>query len=121
MSRAIGDLQYKNPMNTFDLEQTAKSKRAAAAPSDARGDFISNQAHIKSIQLNNDRRYVLMISTDGISDVTDAKPLMDYAMESFAAGTRATDIATEITSRVASRPASDNCTLVLVFLDGTKS
>jgi serine/threonine protein phosphatase PrpC len=121
MSRAIGDLQYKNPINTSYVGGTTKSKRAAAAAPEARGDFISNEAHIKSIQLNSDRRYVLMLSTDGVSDVTDGKMLMDHVMKAFAAGSRASDIATEVTARIAGRPESDNCTSVLVFLDGTKS
>jgi serine/threonine protein phosphatase PrpC len=120
MSRALGDLQYKNPVNTLDVDGTAKSRRASASSTapEARGNFLSNQPHLRSIQLHRDRRYMLLCCSDGVSDLTDEKRLMEHAMKEFMAGKRATDIAKQITTLTTGRPESDNSTCVIAFFDG---
>ncbi|KAL1966610.1 hypothetical protein VTN77DRAFT_4021 [Rasamsonia byssochlamydoides] len=121
MSRALGDLQYKNPVNTLDINGSAKSRRANAAAPEDRGNFLSNKPHLRTVQLKKDSRYVLLCCTDGVSDITDDKLLMDHVMKEFMRGQRATDIAKQVTSLTAGRPESDNSTCVLAFLDGINS
>lgn len=121
MSRALGDLQYKNPVNTLDIDGTTKSRRASAAAPEARGNFLTNEPHLRRIQLDRDSRYVLLCCTDGVSDITDEKMLMEYVMKEFMRGQRATDIAKQVVSLTAGRPGSDNSTCVLGFFDGINS
>ncbi|KAL1985652.1 hypothetical protein VTN96DRAFT_7519 [Rasamsonia emersonii] len=121
MSRALGDLQYKNPVNTLDIDGSTKSKRASAAAPEARGNFLTNEPHLRRVQLDRDSRYVLLCCTDGVSDITDEKMLMEHVMKEFMRGQRATDIAKQVVSLTAGRPGSDNSTCVLGFFDGINS
>jgi serine/threonine protein phosphatase PrpC len=126
MSRALGDLQYKNPINNLDIGGTKKSRRAIASGSSApqprnRGNFLSNEAHVKTIQLDQDSRYVLLCCTDGVTDVTDERLLIEEVARDFTRGRRATDIAKRVTKATAEQPQSDNCTCVIAFFDGMAS
>ena len=41
MSRALGDLQYKNPVNTVEDESTMpRERRASSSSAPVRGDFL---------------------------------------------------------------------------------
>jgi serine/threonine protein phosphatase PrpC len=121
MSRALGDLQYKNPVNTLDIEGTVKSRRANVAAPEARGNFLSNKPHVRTIQLRRDARYVVLCSSDGVSDSTDETLLMEHVLKEFHRGRRATDIAKQVTTLTADKPQSDNCTCVVAFFDGINS
>jgi serine/threonine protein phosphatase PrpC len=121
MSRALGDLQYKNPINTFDISGMPKSKRANAALPAERGNLLSNEPHVRRFQLDLNSRYVLLCSTDGVSDITDERMLMEEVVGDFVKGQRAADIAKGVTNAAARLPHSDNCTCVVVFFDGIQS
>ncbi|KAL1884599.1 hypothetical protein Plec18167_002189 [Paecilomyces lecythidis] len=121
MSRALGDLQYKNPVNTMDDDMTAKSRTAAAAPPGSRGDFLSNEAHLTRVELSPDKRYVLVCSSDGVCDSTDEKALVAHIMKSSSSGERAKDIAQSIVNTTAARVGSDNSTCIVALMDGTKT
>ncbi|OKL64602.1 hypothetical protein UA08_00117 [Talaromyces atroroseus] len=126
MSRALGDLQYKNPINNLDVAGTKKSRRAIASGSRAqhprnRGNFISNEADVQTVQLDQDSRYMLLCCTDGVTDVTDETMLVEEVAKDFMRGRRATDIAKRVTKATAEQPQSDNCTCVIAFFDGTAS
>jgi serine/threonine protein phosphatase PrpC len=121
MSRALGDLQYKNPINTMDISGTPKSKRANAALPAERGNFLSNEPHVRTVELDRSSRYALLCSTDGVSDMTDEKMLMEGVMGDFVQGQTAADIANRVTSVTARLPHSDNCTCVVAFFDGIES
>ncbi|GAD92473.1 protein phosphatase 2C, putative [Paecilomyces variotii No. 5] len=121
MSRALGDLQYKNPVNTMDDDMTAKSKTAAVASPGDRGDFLSNEAHLARVNLSPDKRYVLVCSSDGVCDTTDEKALVTHIMKSSSNGERARDIAQNIVNSTAARIGSDNSTCIVVLMDGTKT
>lgn len=118
MSRALGDLQYKNPINTMDISGTPKSKRAVAALPGERGNFLSNEPHIRTVELDRNSRYVLVCSTDGVSDSTDEKTLMDEVVGGFDQGRPAADIAKMVTNATARFPKSDNCTCIVALIDG---
>lgn len=121
MSRALGDLQYKNPVNTMEDDMTAKSRTAAAAPPGKRGDFLSNEAHLARVDLSPDKRYVLVCSSDGVSDSTDDRTVLGHVMRSSMHGRRARDIAQEIVNSTAARIGSDNSTSIVALMDGTNS
>ncbi|KAJ9223498.1 hypothetical protein DTO271D3_1579 [Paecilomyces variotii] len=121
MSRALGDLQYKNPVNTMDDEMSAKSRTAAVVPPGNRGDFLSNKAHLSRVNLSPEKRYALVCSSDGVCDSTDEKALLEHVMRSSSAGERARDIAQEIVNVTAARYGSDNSTCIVALLDGTKT
>ncbi|QKX62799.1 uncharacterized protein TRUGW13939_09964 [Talaromyces rugulosus] len=121
MSRALGDLQYKNPINTMDISGTPKSKRANAALPGERGNFLSNEPHVRRVELDSGSRYALLCSTDGVSDMTEEKKLMEDVMGDFVRGRTAADIANRVTSITARLPHSDNCTCVVAFFNGIES
>ncbi|EED15171.1 Protein phosphatase 2C, putative [Talaromyces stipitatus ATCC 10500] len=122
MSRALGDLQYKNPINNLNLTRgTKKAKRANASGSTIRGNILSNEAYVRTIKLDPNSRYTLLVCTDGVTDVTDEKQLMTEVMSDFVAGRRARDIAKMVTTATGEQPHSDNSTCVIAFLDGVRA
>lgn len=122
MSRALGDLQYKNPVNTVeDGSPTTQARRASSSSAPVRGDFLSNDPYTSVRTLQSNRRYLLVIVSDGVSDRIDDTALIQHAMKLSMRGMRANDIAQEITSSTASRPKSDNASCVVALLDGQHS
>lgn len=122
MSRALGDLQYKNPVNTVEDESTMpRERRASSSSVSARGDFLSNDPYTSWRTLRPTCRYLLVIVSDGVSDRTDDTALIQHVMKLSMRGMRANDIAQEVTSSIASRPKSDNASCVVVMLDGQHS
>lgn len=125
MSRAIGDLQYKNPINTADDDSGAsrKTRRASSSSSDpsTRGDFLSNVPHINRQTLKSDRRYLIVVTSDGVSDTIDDTTLIRRVMGLSMRGIRAGDIAQEVANTSASQRGSDNGTCVVALLDGQDS
>ncbi|OJJ35527.1 hypothetical protein ASPWEDRAFT_172329 [Aspergillus wentii DTO 134E9] len=124
MSRAIGDLQYKNPINTIEDEGTSQKTRRASSSSSApetRGNFLSNEPDMMRLKLSPDRRYLLVVVSDGISDSTDDATLINHIMKLSTRGMMAGDIAQEVASLTASRRGSDNRSCLVAFLDGQDS
>lgn len=122
MSRALGDLQYKNPINNLNLKGgTKKAKRANASDSKIRGNILSNEAYVRTIKLDEKCRYTLICSTDGVTDITDEEALIKEVVSNFVAGRKATDIARMVTTATGELPHSDNCTCVIAFLDGVEA
>ncbi len=122
MSRALGDLQYKNPVNAVDDEsKTPKARRASSSSTPVRGDFLSNDPYTSQRMLQSNRRYLLVIVSDGVSNRTDDTALIQHVMKLSMRGMRANDIAQEVASSTASRPKSDNASCVVAMLDGRQS
>jgi serine/threonine protein phosphatase PrpC len=123
MSRALGDLQYKNPLNKVDRGPAAGEGdlEAASAPSEQRGDFLSSKPHLARITLEKDRRYILTLVTDGVLDAVEEDVLMRRICGlSSQQGLEAEEISWRVVNEVGDMPKSDNATCVTVFLDGCK-
>lgn len=122
MSRALGDLQYKNPVNTVGEEYTTTPvRRASSSSTSMRGNLVSNEPYTSRRILHAHHRYLLVIVSDGVSDYIDDTVLIQYVMELSLRGMRATDIAHEVVHRMAGRPRSDNASCVIVMLNGQQS
>jgi serine/threonine protein phosphatase PrpC len=117
MSRALGDLQYKNPVNTF-TDNTAADTSAGSGP---RGNFLSNDPYTSQRSLHTDRRYLLVVVSDGVTDRVDDDSLVKHVMKLSMRGKRTSEIAQEIATDSASRPHSDNASCIVVMLDGQGS
>ena len=124
MSRAIGDLQYKNPINTVEDSSASKKMRRASSSSaspGSRGDFLSNIPHINRQKLRTDRRYLVVVTSDGVSDTIDDTKLIRRVLALSMRGMRAGDIAQDVANASASKPGSDNGTCIIALLDGQDS
>lgn len=124
MSRALGDLQYKNPVNNIDDDSvTPRARRASSSstPTEARGDFLSNDPYTSRRTLQADRRYLLVIVSDGVSNHTDDAALVQHVMKLAVRGMRASDVAQEVATMSARSPSSDNASCIVAMLDGQKS
>lgn len=124
MSRAIGDLQYKNPINKADDEGASeKTRRASSGSSDAasRGDFLSNVPDINRQSLQADRRYLVVVTSDGVSDTIDDTTLIRKVLDLSMRGLRAGDIAQDVANTSARRIGSDNGSCIVAMLDGQDS
>ncbi|KAJ5294495.1 hypothetical protein N7508_009316 [Penicillium antarcticum] len=119
MSRALGDLQYKNPVNTFD--PVPDPAASTSSRSESRGNFLSNDPYTSRRTLHSDRRYLLLMVSDGVSDRVDDASLVQHVMKLSMRGKRASEIATEITTNSAGHQHSDNASCIVAMLDGQGS
>lgn len=122
MSRALGDLQYKNPVNnTFTDNSVLDPAASASSRTESRGNFLSNDPYISRRTLNPDRRYLLLVVSDGVTDRLDDTSLVQHVMKLSMRGKRANEIAQEIATNSANKPHSDNATCIVAMLDGRVS
>lgn len=121
MSRALGDLQYKNPVNTFTDKSVPDPASSAASRSESRGNFLSNDPYTSRRTLDTDRRYLLVVVSDGVSDRVDDTNLLQHVMKLSMRGKPASEIAQEIAANSASKPNSDNASCIVAMLDGQGS
>ncbi|KAF4217368.1 hypothetical protein CNMCM8980_007928 [Aspergillus fumigatiaffinis] len=107
MSRALGDLQYKNPINNAGDEYSSSKTRRASATTSA--------------PETRDRRYLVVVTSDGVSDNIDDATLIHHVMRLSMRGMRAGDIAQEVATTAAAQTAkggSDNASCIVALLDG---
>ncbi|KAF7159351.1 hypothetical protein CNMCM5623_004665 [Aspergillus felis] len=107
MSRALGDLQYKNPINNAGDEYSSSKTRRASSSSSA--------------PETRDRRYLVVVTSDGVSDNIDDATLIHHVMRLSMRGMRAGDIAQEIATTAAAQTTkggSDNASCIVALLDG---
>jgi serine/threonine protein phosphatase PrpC len=124
MSRALGDLQYKQPVSAVEAGGgmgMRGARRASSSSTPVRGDFVSNEPYISQRTLRADRRYLLVIVSDGVSDRTDDAGLIQHVMKLSMRGMRARDIAQEVSSNAASHPRSDNASCIVAMIDGQRA
>ncbi|KAJ5920882.1 Protein phosphatase 2C [Penicillium verhagenii] len=122
MSRALGDLQYKNPVNEGqDQSSWPGAARRGSSSSAPVGNFLSNDPFTSRRTLQADRRYLLVIVSDGVSDHTEDVALIQHVMKLAMRGKRASEIASEVATNNARFKKSDNASCVVVMLDGQRS
>lgn len=121
MSRALGDLQYKNPVNTFMDNSVPDPASSANSQSESRGNFLSNDPYTSRRTLHTGRRYLLLVVSDGVTDRVDDTNLVRHVMKLSMRGKRANEIAQEIATSSANNPHSDNATCIVAMLDGQGS
>lgn len=120
MSRALGDLQQKNPLNNTGSQAPRKSSNDSNGDYFSRGNVLSGEPTVTSIQLQDDRRYLLALTSDGVSDAIDDEKLLSSITTLWRSGENATHVSEMITGAVAPHERSDNATCIVAFLRGHK-
>ncbi|KAJ5703401.1 hypothetical protein N7493_011790 [Penicillium malachiteum] len=122
MSRALGDLQYKNPVNEVkDSSCMPRVRRLSSSSNAVRGDFLSNDPYTSRRTLQPDRRYLLVVMSDGVSDRTDDVALVQHVIKLAMRGMRASEIAKEVTTNSTRSVKSDNASCIVAMLDGQRA
>ncbi|EAW25676.1 PP2C family serine/threonine-protein phosphatase [Aspergillus fischeri NRRL 181] len=122
MSRALGDLQYKNPLNNDTAgPSTTGQELAAMTPSIEQGNFLSTEPAIIRVDLRQDRRYILALTTDGVTNVLKDNVIIDEIKTRHEGGLGVQQVADELVRDVAEGERRDNATCIAVFLDGCLS
>lgn len=118
ITRALGDLQLKRPLNEAHLDEHWQSLAGQSGCRDPDGDFMSRVPFTVARKLRSLDKQILILASDGVTDALDDNDdgLMKLvgAMEERAHS--ANDIARAITELVGQRKNSDNCTCIVVFL-----
>ncbi|KAJ5933433.1 Protein phosphatase 2C [Penicillium verhagenii] len=119
----LGDLQYKNPVDEGqDQSSWPGAARRGSSSSAPPGNFLSNDPFTSRRTLQADRRYLLVIVSDGVSDRTEDVALIQHVMKLAMRGKRASEIASEVATNNAPRfKKSDNASCVVAMLDGQRS
>ncbi|RAL14149.1 uncharacterized protein BO97DRAFT_469400 [Aspergillus homomorphus CBS 101889] len=121
MSRALGDLRYKNPLNNMtERGKMAGHEGENPGNSKSRGDFISSEPALNRVELQADRRYLLALLSDGVTNVLDDAAIINRISELKQSGFNAKRVAENLTEGTTVLPGSDNATCVTVFLEGPK-
>ncbi|KAH1366497.1 hypothetical protein KXX63_002976 [Aspergillus fumigatus] len=119
MSRALGDLQYKNPLNNDTMgPSTAGQEIAAMTPSIEQGSFVSSEPSIIRVDLRQDRRYILALTTDGVTNVLKDSVIINEIKTRHEGGLGVQQVADELVRGVTQGERRDNATCIAVFLDG---
>lgn len=100
MSRALGDFQYKQPLNSAE----------------AKADLISSKPHVFSLNLDPNCISILLIATDGVWNAIGDEPLFQFITGQMQEGHSAETIAGKIAQQCASKEHSDNVTCILLLL-----
>ncbi|KAJ5661218.1 uncharacterized protein N7484_000590 [Penicillium longicatenatum] len=119
MSRALGDLQYKNPVKERQDSNPWPGVRRGSSSS--AGDLLSNDPFTSRRTLQADRRYLLVIVSDGVSDSTEDAALIQHVMNLAMRGRRASEVAQEVATKYTRHERSDNASCVVAMLDGQRS
>lgn len=118
MSRTLGDLEYKNPINRSNDDNIFRMRRGTTiAPPEERGDILTNEPHIRRVPLEQGHRYLLALTTDGVTDAADDDTIINRILEGFSDGLGANEVAKKVASMSADHPRSDNATLLTAFLE----
>lgn len=122
MSRTLGDLQYKTPLNNRDSAYLSISQeRAADKNYKKKEDFLSSDPAISQVRLDPTRRYTLLLTSDGVTDTLDDSAIAGRAATLFWESAKgAKGVADEITKESTMQPRSDNATCVAAFFKGSK-
>ncbi|EAW17407.1 PP2C family serine/threonine-protein phosphatase [Aspergillus fischeri NRRL 181] len=118
MSRALGDLQYKAPLINADEPFSLEQEIAGFNPEKEQGDLLSNRPAISRIELEEDRKYIVILTTDGVTDEMEDRRILDRVVAHWNYGTRAEGVAGKITTEATGGPMSDNATCVCAFIYG---
>ncbi|KAL5341009.1 phosphatase 2C-like domain-containing protein [Aspergillus crustosus] len=119
MSRALGDLQYKAPLNNMPHGPiTDEQTLAIGDPSKPKEDFLSTQISSTRVELKKDGQYLLALTSDGITNALQDKNIMHSMSSLFGKGLKANEVAEAIVKESTDRPGSDNATFISVFLKG---
>ncbi|KAF7133838.1 hypothetical protein CNMCM5793_005250 [Aspergillus hiratsukae] len=111
MSRALGDLQYKNPLNNDTAgPSTAGQELAAMTPSIEQGNFLSTEPSITQVDLKKDRRYILALTTDGVTNVLEDNVIINEIKTRHEGGLGVQQVADELVGDVAEGLRRDNAT-----------
>ncbi|KAL2828112.1 phosphatase 2C-like domain-containing protein [Aspergillus pseudoustus] len=124
MSRALGDLEYKQPLNNMDSGPITEEQKFATdgqdRPPEERGSFLSIDMSFKRTELSKEKQYLLCLTTDGVTNYMEDKVIMHSLSHLFKSGLRADEVARSLVDDAASRPGSDNATCIVALLDGAQ-
>ncbi|KAJ5244650.1 phosphatase 2C family protein [Penicillium chrysogenum] len=119
MSRALGDLQYKNPLDNVGAGPVTRGQeRAAITPAREQGDLLSSEPSLFRMCLKEDHRYILALTTDGVTNVLEDHVIIDEIMRRHGSGSDVQEIADALVRDVTCGSAKDNATCIVVLLDG---
>jgi serine/threonine protein phosphatase PrpC len=118
MSRALGDLQYKAPLINAEEPFSLEQEIAGFNPNKEQGDLLSNRPSVSRIELKEDGKYIVILTTDGVTDEMTDRRILDRVVAHWNYGTRAEGVAGKITTEATAGPMSDNATCVCAFIYG---
>ncbi|RLL96921.1 hypothetical protein CFD26_100832 [Aspergillus turcosus] len=100
---------------------TAGQELAAMTPSIEQGNFLSTEPSIIRVNLQKDRRYILALTTDGVTNVLEDNVIINKIKTRHEGGLGVQQVADELVRDVAEGLRRDNATCIAVFLDGCLS
>lgn len=117
MTRALGDLQLKRPLNEAVVDKGLETVAAQSASRDTEADFMSRVPYTRARRLSkSSSRYMLIVASDGVTDAMDDEGLVKLVGTLDKRGHSARDISKATIEMVGRERHSDNCTCVVVFL-----
>ncbi|KAL3481453.1 phosphatase 2C-like domain-containing protein [Aspergillus californicus] len=122
MSRALGDLEYKGPLNKIATASVKDTEtKATDEEREQRRDFLSIQMSSRRIELEKDKQYILALTTDGVTNYIQDDIAMHSLLRHSNSGMDAEEVAQSLVNEATGRPGSDNATCIAVILNGVST
>ncbi|BAE61257.1 unnamed protein product [Aspergillus oryzae RIB40] len=119
MSRALGDLQYKDPLiNSGTGPLNEAQIRADVSSSIDQWNLLSNEPYLSRVDLNDGSQHVLILTSDGVTNSLEDEIMVHGLLTCYRSGLNATESAKYIVDEAADVPGSDNATCIAVFIGG---
>ncbi|OGM40288.1 protein phosphatase 2C family protein [Aspergillus bombycis] len=119
MSRALGDLQYKEPLiNSGTGPLNEPQRRADITFSTEQQSLLSSEPYLTRVNLNDGGQHVLILTSDGVTNGLEDEIIVHGLLTCYRSGLNATESAKYIVDEAADVPGSDNATCIAVFIGG---
>ncbi|KAB8219262.1 phosphatase 2C-like domain-containing protein [Aspergillus novoparasiticus] len=119
MSRALGDLQYKDPLiNSGTGPLNEAQIRADISSSIDQQNLLSNEPYLSRVDLIDGSQHVLILTSDGVTNSLEDEIIVHGLLTCYRSGLNATESAKYIVDEAADVPRSDNATCIAVFIGG---
>ncbi|KAL3463622.1 phosphatase 2C-like domain-containing protein [Aspergillus heterothallicus] len=124
MSRSLGDLEYKQPLNNMDSGPVTDEQKLAILGTDKsaeqRGSFLSIELSFKKTELANDKQYLLALTSDGVTNCMEDKVIMHSLSHLLKSGQSVEEAARSMVDETTSNTGSDNATCIVVLISGAQ-
>lgn len=117
INRCLGPLSMSRALGDLNLKESLRGQKSPGLQLPEDGP-LSSEPFLRSVQLQDNRRYHIALVTDGVTNVMDDKTVMDKIAGYWHSGLRAEEISKRITVQVSQRFGSDNATCISAVLNG---
>ncbi|KAF7596727.1 hypothetical protein BBP40_000155 [Aspergillus hancockii] len=118
MSRALGDLQYKEPLVNAGTGPVNESmERAGFTSSHEQKSPLSSEPYLSRVNLKDGSQHVILLTTDGVTNALKDNIIVHGILTCYRSGLNATESSKYLIDEAVDVSGSDNATCIAIFID----